>query len=129
MKNGTVWLALLLASAAIAGCSNDAPTAYETCEPGQCTGVDGCSSVRVEYPEGAAIAGICTDECAVDEDCPVDSRGAQGACATFIGSMVCFERCATDEDCPDGLGCVDRLSDSSGMTVFFDPICLPVLAR
>jgi len=125
----SIGVALVIAAGMLAGCSNG-KGAYETCEAGQCEGVDGCSDVRVEYAEGAATAGICTNLCESDAECPIDVRGARGACERFVGSTIsiCFETCTTSDDCPEGLGCVDRLTDSSGMSVPFDqPVCLPVL--
>lgn len=129
-KAGMV-LALACTVGALVGCSNGKRGAYDTCEAGQCEGVDGCSEVRVESTGGAATSGICTSVCAADDECPVDSRGVVGSCQLFVGSTiaVCFERCTSSDDCPEGLGCVDRLTDASGMEVRFDPVCLPVLTR
>lgn len=131
MTKARIVIALACTVGVLVGCSNDARGAYDTCEAGQCEGVDGCSDVRVEYPAGAAVSGICTSVCSADAECPADSRGVVGSCHQFVGSTfaVCFERCTSSDDCPDGLGCVDRLADASGAEVRFDPVCLPVLSR
>lgn len=119
---------------ALAACSSHGVTPrepYDECivEARHCpASTDGCSEVRVEYPEGDVVRAFCTSVCESDADCPADSRGNPGVCERFVGSAiaVCFEGCATDADCAPHFGCIDRLMDADGRTQFFRaPVCLP----
>lgn len=112
-------LGIALACAVLApGCSNDDGRAYDLCrDSSDCRDtLDGCSIIDT----ATTRAGICTNSCASDFDCPFDRREIRGACLSIGGSpFVCFERCFDDLDCPSSFFCTPTTGGAA------ETICLP----
>jgi hypothetical protein len=118
-RTWTVPVVLALACAALApGCGNDDARAYDLCrDSADCRDtLDGCSIIDTETTR----AGICTNSCGSDLDCPTDRDGERGACLSIGGSaFVCFERCFDDLDCPSTFFCTPTTGGAA------ETICLP----
>ncbi|UJR85238.1 hypothetical protein [Sandaracinus amylolyticus] len=110
--------AILVAGAVLPGCGDDGARPYDLCiDSSDCTTeTDGCSIIST----ASSTAGICTNNCGSDLDCPRDIRGTVGACLSLSGSaFVCFERCFDDFDCPSNFLCTPTAGGASEL------ICLP----
>ncbi|GAB4213184.1 MAG: hypothetical protein OHK0013_36830 [Sandaracinaceae bacterium] len=106
----------------VAACAPTPVPAYDPCTPGQ-----SCREPRntcVEIAFTTAEAAMCTlQRCVGDVDCPLDARGARGACLLFDGALpTCFERCTRLADCATGWSC-EEVTPVMGVS---ERVCVPV---
>jgi hypothetical protein len=109
--------------AALSGCNGGSGADfYESCAAeGDCIEAAGC----FEIAWGTGRGGMCTEECAVSDDCP--DLGRMGSSCweldgdPMVGQRVCYQRCASAADCATGFLCADAEIDGT----IVDSICLP----